>query len=101
MSSAYDPGGSAGNRNCPNSFVVIVHGPPITTGEVTRTKAPETTLPCASLTVPMRAPVSPCAALTPGNTTHAAAHITHRVRHDRTSGRLPPRDDDVFTCSPP
>src|ERR1700704_4799486 len=99
MSSAYDPEGSAGKRSWPASFVVTVDGPPIRTGELTRTTAPEMTLPCASLTVPMRAPVSPCAVVTRGNTTHAAAHISHRIRHDRASGRLSQRDDDVFTCS--
>ena len=40
MSSAYDPGGRAGNRSCPFSFVVGVTSPPISAGEVTRTRAP-------------------------------------------------------------
>src|SRR4030095_4539995 len=92
MSSAYDPEGSAGKRSCPFSFVVTVDGPPISAGEVTRTTAPTMTLPCASLTVPMRAPVRPRANTPP------AAHNSSRFRHDRVSDRLPPRDD-VFTCS--
>src|SRR5882672_9092194 len=98
MSSAYDPEGNAGKRNCPFSFVVTVEGPPISAGEVTRTTAPEMTPPCVSLTVPTRAPVSPCAAVTRGNTTHAAAHNSKRVRRDRVGGRLSQRDD-AFTCS--
>src|SRR3954470_10943396 len=56
------------------------------------------TAPCASLTVPMRVPVSPCAAATRGNTTHAAAHNSKRVRRDRVPDRLSQRDD-AFTCS--
>src|SRR5436189_6058747 len=98
MSSAYDPEGSAGKRSCPFSFVVTLDGPPISAGEVTRTTAPEMTLPCASLTVPMRAPVKPCAAVTPGNTTDAA-HNSNRVRHDRAWDG-PSRRADVFTLVP-
>src|SRR3954471_8190298 len=100
MSSAYDPGGSAGNRSCPFSFVITVDGPPINAGEVTRTTAPGMTPPCASLTVPMRAPVSPCAAVTRGNTTHAAAHNRNRVLRDLVPGRLSQRDD-AFNVFPP
>ena len=40
MSSTYGPGGSAGKRSCPFSFVVSVAGPPISAGELTRTTAP-------------------------------------------------------------
>src|SRR3954466_9301792 len=98
MSSAYAPEGSAGNRSCPVSFVVTLDGPPISAGEVTRTTAPEITPPCASLTVPMRAPVSPCAAVTGGSTTQAAAHNSHSVLRDRVPDRLSQRDD-AFTCS--
>src|SRR6185369_12241187 len=98
MSSAYAPEGIAGNRSCPVSFVVRLDGPPISAGEVTRTTAPEMTLPCASLTVPMRAPVRPCAAVTRGDTTHAAAHNSNRVSRDGVTDRLWP-SADVGTCS--
>src|SRR3954466_8062932 len=98
MSSAYAPEGSAGNRSCPVSFVVTLDGPPISAGEVTRTTAPEMTPPWASLTVPMRAPVRPCAAVTRENTTHAAAHNSNAVRHDRAADRLS-QGVDVFTRS--
>ena len=37
----------------------IVAGPPISAGEVTRTRAPGMTAPCSSLTVPTRAPSGP------------------------------------------
>ena len=37
MSSTYGPGGRAGKRSCPFSFVVSVAGPPISAGELTRT----------------------------------------------------------------
>ena len=40
MSSTYRPGGRAGKRSCPFSFVVSVAGPPISAGELTRTTAP-------------------------------------------------------------
>src|SRR3954464_1625319 len=98
MSSAYDPEGSAGKRNWPFSFVLTVAGPPISAGEVTRTTAPEMTPPSASLTVPMRAPVSPCAAVTRGSTTHAAGHNSHRILRHRVPDRISQRDD-AFTCS--
>ena len=61
MSSTYVPGGNARNRSCPLSFVVTVTGPPMRAGELTRTIAPGSTPPCASLTVPINAPVNPCA----------------------------------------
>src|SRR4051812_31598561 len=99
MSSAYTPEGSAGNRSCPVSFVVMLDGPPISAGEVTRTTAPEMALPCASLTVPMRAPVRPCAAEIRGATTHAAAQSTNTVGHERLWDRLSERAADAFTCS--
>ena len=35
MSSTYSPGGRAGKRSCPFSFVVSVSGPPISAGELT------------------------------------------------------------------
>src|SRR6478609_8833720 len=98
MSSAYAPEGNAGNRSCPVSFVVTLDGPPISAGDVMRTTAPEMTLPCASLTVPMRAPVRPCAAVTRGDTTHAATHNSSRVSRDCLSDRLWP-GADVVTCS--
>src|ERR1044071_3253644 len=67
MSSTYVPGGSATNRSCPFSLVMSVACPPISAGELTRTTAPGRTPPCASLTVPMMAPVNPCAAVATGN----------------------------------
>jgi hypothetical protein len=66
------PGGRAGKRQCPLSFVVTVIGPPMSAGEVTRTTAPTRTASCSSLTVPKNAPVNPCAAVTKGKSTHAA-----------------------------
>ena len=80
MSSTYGPGGSAGKRSCPFSFVVSVAGPPISAGELTRTTAPGRTPPWASLTVPMRAPVSPCAAVILASRTQAAAPNSKEVR---------------------
>src|SRR3954447_1933819 len=97
ISSAYDPGGSAGKRSCPFSFVITVDGPPINAGEVTRTTAPGMTPPCASLTVPMSAPVSPCAAVTRENTMQAPAHNSTRILRDRVPHRLSQRDG-AFTC---
>jgi hypothetical protein len=72
MSSAYCPGGNVEKRSWPLSSVVNDIGPPIKAAELTRTRAPGRTPPCASLTVPMIAPVSPCATATPGNRTQAA-----------------------------
>jgi len=50
------------------------------------------------LTVPMRAPANPCAAVTLAKARHAAAHESTRVRRDRVFDRLTP-GDDVFTGS--
>src|SRR5258707_13557347 len=72
MSSVNCPGGSAGKRHCPFSFDDTVALPPISACERTRTNAPGTTPPCASLTVPVRAPVICCAALGLGRTQAAA-----------------------------
>ncbi len=82
MSSTYGPGGRAGKRSWPFSFVVCVAGPPISAGEPTRTTAPERTPPCSSLTVPMREPVRPCATAARGrnNATPARSTKQHRVR---------------------
>ena len=83
MSSTYGPGGRAGKRSWPFWFVVCVAGPPISAGELTRTTAPERTPPCASLTVPMREPVKPCAMATRGsrnNVTPARSTKQRRVR---------------------
>src|SRR6266516_6481979 len=99
MSSAYVPGGRTGNRSCPLSFVVIVAGPPISAGEVTRTTAPGRTAPCSSLTVPTSAPVKTWASAGSDASTHAAARragkqgrITHLwvvARRDGRRGILP------------
>ena len=56
------PGGSAGNRSCPFGLVIATSGPPISAGDLTRTTAPGSTAPCASLTVPMIIPVAACVA---------------------------------------
>src|SRR5439155_17628009 len=86
MSSAYVPGGRTGKRSCPLSFVVIVAGPPINAGEVTRTTAPGRTAPCSSLTVPTSAPVKTWASAGSDASTHAAARSTAkqgRITHLR------------------
>src|SRR5438046_6294130 len=86
MSSAYVPGGRTGNRSCPLSFVVIVAGPPINAGEVTRTTAPGRTAPCSSLTVPTSAPVRTWASVGSGANRNAAARSTAkqgRITHLR------------------
>jgi hypothetical protein len=73
MINTYNPGGKARNRNCPPSLVTRAASPPISAGELTRTLAPCTTPPCASLTVPMSAPDNPCAAIAEGKNTQTAA----------------------------
>ena len=54
------------------------------------------TPPCASLTVPMRAPVNPCAAVTRGHTTHAAAHNRNRLRRNLFFPYFPPPHNSPF-----
>jgi serine/threonine protein kinase len=73
------PGPIAALARRPWSLVASVSRPPIRAGELTRTIAPGRTPPCASLTVPMRAPVSPCAAASLGSRTQAVTSSkTHR-----------------------
>src|SRR5436190_5679185 len=62
MASTYCPGGRAGKRSSPFSFVASVAAPPISAGELRRTFACGSTPPCASLTVPISVPVNSCAA---------------------------------------
>ena len=89
ISSVYSPGGRTGNRSPPLSFVVCVAGPPISAGELMLTRAPARTRPCSSLTVPMRVPVSPCAAATRGSRTQPTATNSNSVRRTRAANGCP------------
>ena len=82
-----DAGGSAGKRSCPFSFVVSVAGPPISAGELTRTVAPGRTPPCASLTVPMSVPVTPCAAAVRSQHHYTGCGREHQEIRPRTHWR--------------
>src|SRR2546428_7129014 len=104
MSSAYAPGGRTGNRSCPLSFVVIVAGPPINAGEVTRTNAPGRTAPCSSFTVPTSAPVKTWASAGSDARTHAAARRAGkqgRITHLRVVARRDGKRGRFYNvCSP-
>ena len=86
MSSVYRPGGRPGNRRSPFSLVVIVVAPPINAGELIRSRAPATTPPCSSVTVPMRVPVRPWAAAIRGGRIVAAARINKSQDRERGCG---------------
>src|SRR5687768_9671535 len=106
MSSVYDPGGRIGKRSWPFPFVATAAERPISAGELTRTTTPGRMPPCPSLTVPMRAPVNPWAAIMPGSRTHPAArtNVTDRImaglrlpalHHPDVPGRLRGREVEI------
>src|SRR6266498_627286 len=104
MSRPYVPGGRTGNRSCPLSFVVIVAGPPINAGEVTRTNAPGRTAPCASLTVPTSAPLKTWASVGSDASTNTAtrrAGKQGRITHLRVVARRDGKRGRFYdVCSP-
>ena len=83
MSNSYGPGESAGKRSWPFEFVVCVAGPPISAGELTRTTAPDRTPPCASLTVPIRDAVNPCAMAATGSSQDVTPRRSSKPRSVR------------------
>ena len=98
MSSAYDPGGSAGNRSCPFSFVVTRRRP---ANQRRRGDANDGAGNDAALRILDGADEG---ARQPLRGSHTREHDTRGGTQqqqgppDRVSDRLPQRDD-VFTCS--